>query len=49
LLQRHGFEMGFSTIEGVHQPGMDRYAIRRQPTGAASIGDFAWLVAGNRA
>ena len=32
--------------EGLHGPGMDPYAIRRQPTSAARLGDFAWLVAG---
>jgi peptidoglycan/xylan/chitin deacetylase (PgdA/CDA1 family) len=46
LLRRCGFELAFSTIEGLHAPGMDRYAIRRQPTGAARLADYAWLVAG---
>ncbi len=47
ILIRNGFDLGFSTIEGVHRRGMDRYAIRRQPTGGRTIGDFAWLVAGH--
>jgi peptidoglycan/xylan/chitin deacetylase (PgdA/CDA1 family) len=47
ILQRCGFELAFSTIEGIHQRGMDCYAIRRQPTGGRTIGDFAWLVAGH--
>jgi peptidoglycan/xylan/chitin deacetylase (PgdA/CDA1 family) len=47
ILRRCGFELAFSTIEGIHQRGMDCYAIRRQPTGGRTIGDFAWLVAGH--
>ncbi len=47
ILQRYGFELAFSTIEGIHRPGMDPYAIRRQPTGGRTLGDFAWLVAGH--
>jgi peptidoglycan/xylan/chitin deacetylase (PgdA/CDA1 family) len=46
ILRRYGFTLAFSTIEGIHEPDMDPLAIRRQPTGARSIGDFAWLVAG---
>ena len=46
LLRQHGFKLGYSSIGGVHRPGMDKFAIRRQPTGAARLGDFAWLVAG---
>ena len=46
ILRRCGYELAFSTIEGLHAPGMDRYAIRRQPTGAARLADYAWLVAG---
>lgn len=46
ILRRCGYELAFSTIEGLHAPGMDRYAIRRQPTGATRLGDYAWLVAG---
>ncbi len=46
LLERHGFRYGFSTIEGVHRLGNDRYAIHRQPTGGSTLADFAWLVGG---
>jgi peptidoglycan/xylan/chitin deacetylase (PgdA/CDA1 family) len=46
ILRRFGYELAFSTIEGLHAPGMDRYAIRRQPTGSTRLEDFAWLVAG---
>lgn len=45
-LQRYGFELGFTTIEGLNGPGTDPFAIRRQPAGAAALGDFAWLVTG---
>jgi peptidoglycan/xylan/chitin deacetylase (PgdA/CDA1 family) len=45
-LKRHGFELGFSTIEGIHRPGADLYRILRQPTGCTTIGDFAALVMG---
>jgi peptidoglycan/xylan/chitin deacetylase (PgdA/CDA1 family) len=46
ILRRCGYDLAFSTIEGLHAPDMDRYAVRRQPTGAARPGDYAWLVAG---
>jgi peptidoglycan/xylan/chitin deacetylase (PgdA/CDA1 family) len=46
ILRRCGYELAFSTIEGLHAPGMDPYAIRRQPTRAARLADYAWLVAG---
>ncbi len=45
-LREHGFELAFSTIPGVNDKDTDRYAIRRQPTTAGRIADFAWLVAG---
>jgi peptidoglycan/xylan/chitin deacetylase (PgdA/CDA1 family) len=44
LLRHHGFELAFSTIEGINGPDVDPLAIRRQPTGAANMGDFACLV-----
>jgi peptidoglycan/xylan/chitin deacetylase (PgdA/CDA1 family) len=47
-LRRHGFELAFSMIGGVNGPDTDHYAILRQPTGCASIADFAWLVAGRQ-
>ncbi len=46
ILRRCGFDLAFSTIEGLHAPGMDRYEVRRQPTGATRLSDYAWLVAG---
>jgi peptidoglycan/xylan/chitin deacetylase (PgdA/CDA1 family) len=46
LLRKHGFEYGFSTIEGLHRRGDDPYAIRRQYTGGSTLGDFALRVAG---
>lgn len=46
-LRRHGFELAFSTIEGINGPDTDPFAIARQPTGGATIADFAWLVAGH--
>jgi peptidoglycan/xylan/chitin deacetylase (PgdA/CDA1 family) len=46
VLRRYGYDMAFSTSPGIHQAGMDRLAIRRQPTAARSLGDFAALVAG---
>lgn len=49
ILKRRGFELAFSTLEGLHEPGMDRYAVRRQPTGSSRGEDFAWLVAGRGA
>jgi peptidoglycan/xylan/chitin deacetylase (PgdA/CDA1 family) len=44
LLRRHGFELAFSTIEGINGGDLDEMAIRRQPTGARDAGDFACLV-----
>ena len=49
IVRRCGFELAFSTIGGLHAPGMDRWAIRRQPTGARRLGDYALLVAGRTA
>ena len=45
-LRRHGFRLAFSTIEGANGPDADLLALRRQPTGASSLADFAWLVSG---
>jgi peptidoglycan/xylan/chitin deacetylase (PgdA/CDA1 family) len=45
IVRRCGYELAFSTIEGLHTAAMDRYAIRRQRT-APRLPDFAWLVAG---
>lgn len=49
ILRRLDYDLAFSTVEGLHAPGMDRYAIRRQPTGAKRLRDFAWLVSGRGA
>jgi peptidoglycan/xylan/chitin deacetylase (PgdA/CDA1 family) len=46
LLQKYGFELGFSSIEGINGPKMDNFAILRQHTGAGNLGDFACLVGG---
>lgn len=44
-LQRHGFDLGFSTIDGINGPDIDRYAIRRRAVWPDTITDFSWLVA----
>jgi peptidoglycan/xylan/chitin deacetylase (PgdA/CDA1 family) len=46
LLRQHGFELGFSTIEGIHRDGDDVYAIKRQNTAGDTLGDFALRVIG---
>lgn len=46
LLRKHGFELGFSTIEGIHREGDDLYEIRRQNTAGNTLGDFALRVIG---
>lgn len=46
ILQEEGFEMAFSTIPGRHCWGDDVYEIRRQPTRASTVADFACLVLG---
>ena len=46
LLHKHGFELGFSTMEGIHRNGDDLYAIRRQNTAGDTLGDFALRVIG---
>jgi peptidoglycan/xylan/chitin deacetylase (PgdA/CDA1 family) len=45
-LRNCGFSHAFTTMGGVYSAGMDRYAIRRQPTGCTTLGDFAWLAGG---
>lgn len=44
LLRRHGFNMAFSNIEGINGRNVDPFALFRQPSGGATIGDFAALV-----
>jgi peptidoglycan/xylan/chitin deacetylase (PgdA/CDA1 family) len=46
VLRRYGFDLAFTTIEGVNSQDTDPMALRRIPTGAATLGDFAWLVSG---
>lgn len=46
LLRQYGFELAFSTIEGINGGNIDQMAIKRQPTGATNLGDFACLVGG---
>jgi peptidoglycan/xylan/chitin deacetylase (PgdA/CDA1 family) len=46
VLRRYGFEFAFTTIEGVNTRDADPLALRRMPTGAATLADFAWLVSG---
>jgi peptidoglycan/xylan/chitin deacetylase (PgdA/CDA1 family) len=46
LLRLYGFELAFSTIEGINGRDIDEMAIKRQPTGAINAGDFACLVGG---
>lgn len=45
LLRKHGFEIAFSTVEGINGPDADAFALRRQPSGGSSVGDFAAIVA----
>lgn len=44
-LKQHGFKMAFSTQEGIIDSDADPFALRRQPSGATTIGNFATLVA----
>ena len=44
LLKKFGFDTAFSTEEGVATIADDPLAIRRLPTTAAGIADFAWLI-----
>ena len=44
LLKLHGFDMAFTTIEGVNGAATDWMEIRRTPTSARTVADFAWLV-----
>lgn len=46
LLRRYGFDLAFSTEEGLHRRGDDPYAIPRQYTGGSTLGDFALRVIG---
>jgi peptidoglycan/xylan/chitin deacetylase (PgdA/CDA1 family) len=44
VLRQHGFELGFTTIEGANGPDADPLALRRIPTRGVTLEDFAWLV-----
>ncbi|MCM2326646.1 MAG: polysaccharide deacetylase family protein [Lysobacter sp.] len=44
-LRRHGFEVAFSTEEGIIEPGADPLALRRQHSGGATAADVAAIVA----
>ncbi|MDB4969228.1 MAG: polysaccharide deacetylase, partial [Myxococcales bacterium] len=46
ILRRHGFEVAFSTSEGIAGSDSDWMAVKRLPTEAADIPDFAWVAAG---
>jgi peptidoglycan/xylan/chitin deacetylase (PgdA/CDA1 family) len=45
-LKRHGFNVVFSTIEGVNGTSPDFMELMRLPTSARNNADFSWLVAG---
>ncbi len=44
LLHKHGFTLGFTTIEGINGPAVDPLEIHRVPTQGSTLGDFAFLV-----
>lgn len=44
-LRRHGFDLAFSTIEGVNGPDTDWLAVRRYP-GLGTCADLAWQMSG---
>ncbi|MBI3899534.1 MAG: polysaccharide deacetylase family protein [Gammaproteobacteria bacterium] len=46
VLRKYGFDLAFTTVEGVNGRGANPMELRRMPTGAANLGDFAWLVSG---
>jgi peptidoglycan/xylan/chitin deacetylase (PgdA/CDA1 family) len=46
LLKQHGFRLAFATSEGVAGPDTDWMAIKRLPSTATSVPDFAWIAAG---
>ena len=46
ILKRHGFDLAFSTSEGIAGADSDWMAVKRLPTEAADIPDFAWVAAG---
>lgn len=46
ILRDHGFEVAFSTTEGIAGADSDWMAVKRLPGEAAGVTDFAWLAAG---
>jgi len=44
VLRRHGFDLIYSTIEGLHLPGADMTEIRRLPTTVGHPSDFPWFL-----
>jgi peptidoglycan/xylan/chitin deacetylase (PgdA/CDA1 family) len=46
ILKHHGFNIAFSTSEGIAGADTDFMAVKRLPGEAAQISDFAWLAAG---
>jgi peptidoglycan/xylan/chitin deacetylase (PgdA/CDA1 family) len=44
LLKKHGFEIAFTTIEGINGPCTDYMEVARLPTTTNTIVDFAWLL-----
>jgi peptidoglycan/xylan/chitin deacetylase (PgdA/CDA1 family) len=44
LLRKYGFEIAFTTIEGINGPSTNWMEVARLPTATYSIADFAWLL-----
>jgi peptidoglycan/xylan/chitin deacetylase (PgdA/CDA1 family) len=44
LLQKHGFELAYSTVEGINNADVNRMQLRRVPTHASTPADLVWLV-----
>jgi peptidoglycan/xylan/chitin deacetylase (PgdA/CDA1 family) len=44
LLQKHGFELAYSTIEGINNADINRMQLRRIPTHVSTTADLAWLI-----
>lgn len=49
LLNEYGFNLAFTTEEGVNGRATDPLEIRRLPTGARTTADLAWMLARGRA
>lgn len=46
ILRRHGFRLAFATSEGIAGADSDWMAIKRLPSTATNLPDFAWIAAG---